>query len=356
MDQASIERVVDVYFNEPGSCSGKTEREGTEGAYVFMGGPNRVDVRGTGLQDWLAPMCQAIPEITDQGDEFTYRAPDGSRWRVCRDRNDWGSEVAMRRLASEVPRLEDLALEPLLVRGLLLGAWLEQGGLVVISGPAGSGKTTVAAAMVRSRLEKFGGRGVTVEHPPELPLDGRWGQGGACRQLAVTYQPPHNEYTGFVGGIRKALRKLPSTPPAVLLVGEVRDAETAAEVLKLALNGVLVVTTVHGLDPAASLARLHSLAADSLPGAASALAEGLRLVTHQRLSLSQDTQGWTRGRYNVRVLVSDGPLSTVAAHVREGRYEALSGVMGTQRTKLDLAQRAGLGAGELMSNLFPERA
>ena len=77
--------------------------------------------------------------------------------------------------------------------------------------------------------------------------------------------------------------------------------------------------------------------------------------THQRLALSQDSEGWKRGRYALRLLASDGPLSTVAAHVREGRFEALAGVMGTQRTKLDIAQKTGMTAGELMSTLFPER-
>ena len=115
-------------------------------------------------------------------------------------------------------------------------------GLILITGPAGSGKSTTLYAIARHILATTPGRSVvSLEDPVEQRISG-------MTQIQIT---PHGELN-YVRAMRSMLRQ----DVQVLLVGEIRDAETAHIVVEAALTGHLIVSTMHSGDPAEAIARL----------------------------------------------------------------------------------------------------
>jgi type IV pilus assembly protein PilB len=158
-----------------------------------------------------------------------------------------GEKVVIRLLTrgDAIPSLSELGLEPDQLE--LLGAALSvPQGLVLITGPTGSGKTNTlysAIAQIRSPQKNI----VTLEDPVEVQLSG-------ITQVGV------NEKTGmtFSRGLRSILRQ----DPDIILVGEVRDGETAELALKASMTGHLVLTTLHTNSAVAALTRLVDMGAE----------------------------------------------------------------------------------------------
>jgi len=200
--------------------------------------------------------------------------PQGGRARVMMDgaRVDLrvsslpashGEKVVIRILdpRSAVRSLDDLGLEPGDAASLmrLLDA---RDGLVLVTGPTGSGKTTTLYAMLRQLADR-GLNVITVEDPVEY-------------RVAGMVQVQVNEKAGltFAAALRSILRQ----DPDVILIGEIRDSETAGIALQAALTGHLVLATLHTADACGAIARLHDLRTDPAK-----LATGLRGVIAQRL-------------------------------------------------------------------------
>lgn len=346
-----LDRIVDIYYLEPVTGAPvESSRTGGQGAYVFYGPPQRADLRDTELAAWVDRLAERIRDQYPHADEFRVEF-EGRTFRGCRDHSGLTTEVALRRLPADVPLLSMLNFDHSTIRQLLEAPWLDRGGLVVFCGLTGQGKSTLAGATVRSRLERYAGRCVTVEDPPELPLEGFFGQ-GACRQLQVDYTSPDPWRRGFAGAMRRAYRKLPATRPAILYVGEVRDNETAVELVKAALNGMLVVTTIHAHDPIAAITRLVTMAEQTLGESASLLVgQALRLVLHHKLVLSAKADGWKRGEFFGQLLYSDADNHPVANLIRTQRYAQLMQVQNFQMSHVRNAGRAGMTAGELMAEI-----
>lgn len=343
-----LDRIVDLYYLEPVTGAPvETARTGGQGAYVYYGPPQRADLRGTELADWVDRLQAKITEQFPAEEDFRIEF-EGRTFRGCRDHSGLTTEVALRRLPKDVPLMSDLNFDHAASRLLLEAPWLNQGGLVMFCGLTGQGKTTLAGATVRTRLERYGGRCVTVEDPAELPLEGFFGE-GACRQLQVNYTAADPWRRGFAGAMRRAYRKLPATRPAMLYVGEVRDNETAVELVKAALNGMLVITTIHAHDPIAAVTRLVTMAEQTLGDSASLLVgQALRLVMHHKLVLSSKSDGWKRGEFFGQLLYSDADNHPVANLIRTQRYAQLMQVQNFQMSHVRNAHRAGMSAGELM--------
>ncbi len=143
---------------------------------------------------------------------------------------------------TETRRLAELGMSDA-VRAELSRMLARSSGLVLVTGPTGSGKTTTLYAALAERSTP-GVKVVTVEDPVEYRLDG-------------VVQLPVNTKAGF--GFANALRAILRHDPDVILVGEMRDAETAEIAVQAALTGHLVLSTLHTTDATGALPRLAEM-------------------------------------------------------------------------------------------------
>lgn len=159
----------------------------------------------------------------------------------------YGEKVAMRILDAEkgVKNLADLDMVPEHLE-MVKKAINSPYGIVLITGPTGSGKSTTLYAML-SEIDREGKNVVSLEDPVEYHVDG-------VNQSQVM---PEIGYT-FASGLRSILRQ----DPDVILVGEIRDKETAALAIQAALTGHLVLSTLHTNNAAGAIPRLIDMGVD----------------------------------------------------------------------------------------------
>lgn len=203
-------------------------------------------------------------------EEFSF-VHDTISYRGSYLKSQKGTVFVLRKLPSTVPNLEDLCLQDSVISAVMNE---ELTGLVLIAGAYGNGKTTTASAIVKARLQKFGGVAVTIEEPTEMPLEGSHGN-GLCYQTSVEN-----------GDWYESMRKTARYAPDIIYLGELRDSETAREALRASINGVYVIATIHADDVTSAIERLHSLCLGHTGGkeeTGSLLANGLACVLHQKL-------------------------------------------------------------------------
>ncbi len=233
-----------------------------------------------------------------------------------------GKIFILRRLPSYIPRIEDLGMPPNIIE-LLTSDRMNNGGLILIAGETGQGKSTTAASSIAYRLKHYGSFCLTIEDPVEMPLQGFYenindvNRRGICFQTSVDSDKVEES-------IKSALRCYPSVSNSILFLGETRDSIMASEVLKIAANGHLVFTTMHGGDLMVSLRRFINLAM-SVPNANETEVKALfssvfRLMIHQKL----ETLPNNRKRIRPQILYSTNPASSVASRLRTGQLELLA--------------------------------
>jgi twitching motility protein PilT len=181
-----------------------------------------------------------IQQFYDTGDlDLAYQDEDLPRFRVNAYRQRGSTSFAFRVIPKRVPTLDELGL-PVGVRRLAA----ERRGLVLVTGATGSGKTTTLAAMIdsinRSRREHI----VTIEDPIEILHPDH-----SC---IVNQREVGLDTDSFGEALRRVLRQDPDT----ILIGELRDAETAQTALQAAESGHLVLSTLHTIDAAETCGRM----------------------------------------------------------------------------------------------------
>lgn len=248
-----------------------------------------------------------------------------------------GIMYMLRRVSKRLPSLHVLGLPEEVKRILLDPRLSESGGLIVISGAHGQGKSTTAASLVVGRVTSNAGFCLTVEDPPEFDLHGDHvsvgGKRGKIIQVAA-------ETDHFASALRDAMRCYPSAKRgSMLFIGEVRDNDTATQTLKAASNGQLVITTVHGSDPISALDRILAFArADMGDSQARAmLAHAMRACIHQSLN---------ENKLTVTALFSRSASSPVGSTLNSGNLRTLSTEMERQQiliARSELSKHLGLG-------------
>lgn len=157
--------------------------------------------------------------------------------------SEYGESIVMRILSPK--RL--IKIEELGIREEIIGQFKKEikkpNGMIIITGPTGSGKTTTLYAILK-RIQKPEIKIITIEDPIEYHLEG----------ISQTQVAPEKGYN-FSNGLRAIVRQ----DPDIILVGEIRDYETAKIALQAALTGHLVLTTLHTNDAAGTIIRLQSL-------------------------------------------------------------------------------------------------
>lgn len=201
----------------------------------------------------------------------------GDNWRGHRDdRVVDGTWVRFRKMHRVAPTLETIPTRlPDAAQRFLLDPRHAAGGLILISGPTGSGKSTTAAATVVSRLIEFKGYAHTVEQPVEHPLNG-WHKRGYCTQTQVK----EAEAGSWERALQGVLRSQAVGTPSMLFIGEIREDGAAKEALRAAGNGFLVICTSFATDMATAV---QSFADRIEKGQVEMFSQLLRGVVFQRL-------------------------------------------------------------------------
>ncbi len=202
-------------------------------------------------------------QIVQEG-HFSSRLPDRRvDYRVSFAPSVYGQKLVIRLLdAKSAPlRADQLKLPPWMAEQLIRATEMES-GVVLVCGPTGSGKTTTLYAVLRS-LDVGQRNVITIEDPVEIQLPG------------VTQLPVNDDQGNtFANLLRSVLRQ----DPDVILVGEIRDPETAKTAMQAAITGHLVFSTLHTRDTVGTIFRLLDLGVEPYM-----LAQGLQLVLAQRL-------------------------------------------------------------------------
>jgi twitching motility protein PilT len=199
-----------------------------------------------------------------------------ARFRCNVGADRYGLTLAARKLPTKIPTPEDLRLP----RSVTDFKHLDR-GMVLVTGPTGSGKSTTLAAILNQICKEQDRHLITLEDPIEfvLPQDGK---------STVHQRELGGSFTTFSGGLRQALRQ----DPDIVLVGELRDIETMRTAVMAAETGHLVFGTLHTYDAASTIARLvNSFPADEQEQIRAQLAYILKGIVSQTLLVHSSGRG-----------------------------------------------------------------
>ena len=246
--------------------------------------------------------AERLQRFRETGDlDIAYQEEDLPRFRVNAYRQRGAISFAFRVIPRQVPTLEQLGLPPV-VRTLAE----EHRGLILVTGATGSGKTTTLAAMIDHMNKTRSQHVITIEDPIEVLHPDQ--------ECIVNQREIGLDTTDFGQALRRALRQ----DPDVILIGELRDAETAQTALQAAEPGHLVLSTLHTIDAAETVGRMVEFFPPEKQEVIRAILAGvLRGVVSQRLLPKLDG-----GRVAaVEVMVMNARIADL---IREGRADEIT--------------------------------
>ena len=199
--------------------------------------------------------------------DFSYSVQGLARFRVNCFHQDRGVGAAFRTIPADVWTLEDIGAPPSFKEIINIPR-----GLILVTGPTGSGKSTTLAAMVNHLNETVNGHILTIEDPIEFLH--------TPRKCLINQREVHRDTHGFNQALRAALRE----DPDIILVGEMRDIETVRLALTAAETGHIVFATLHTSSAAKTIDRVIDVfPAGEKDMVRSMLSESLRAVIAQTL-------------------------------------------------------------------------
>src|SRR5246127_3108764 len=248
----------------------------------------------------------------EHGDlDFAYQMDEHSRFRTNYFKQSDGYAAAFRLIPTKISSLEELGV-PVVIKKF---AYL-RGGLVLVTGPTGSGKTTTQAALIDFINQNFSRHVVTIEEPIEFVHENK--------RSIVTQREVPTDSISFPAGLKAALRQ----DTDIVLIGEMRDLETISLALTAAETGLLVIGTLHTNNARKTVDRMiDAFPADRQAQARAMLANSLRGVVAQLLLKRSDRPG--------RIAVNEILIATpaVAAIIREGATQKLQDVIVSGRAQ-----------------------
>ena len=242
----------------------------------------------------------------ERGDlDFAYQMDADSRFRTNYFKQSDGYAAAFRLIPTKILSLEQLGV-PVVIKEF---AYL-RGGLVLVTGPTGSGKTTTQAALIDFINQNFSKHVVTIEEPIEFVHD--------SKRSIITQREVPGDSISFAAGLKASLRE----DTDIVLIGEMRDLETISLALTAAETGLLVIGTLHTNNARKTVDRMiDAFPADRQAQARAMLANSLRGVVAQLLLKRSDRPG--------RIAVNEILIASaaVAAIIREGATQKLQDVI-----------------------------
>ncbi len=268
--------------------------------------------------------------------DFSFEIPNLARFRVNAFNHNRGSGAVFRTIPSKILTLEQLNCPPIFKE-----ICNTPRGIVLVTGPTGSGKSTTLAAMVDYINENEMGHILTVEDPIEFVH--------TSKKCLINQREVGPHTLSFQNALRSALRE----DPDVILVGEMRDLETIRLALSAAETGHLVFGTLHTSSAAKTVDRI----VDVFPAAEkemvrSMLSESLRSVISQTLCKTKDEQGRVAaheimiGTPAIRNLIRENKVAQMYSAIQTGQN---IGMQTLDQNLQDLVRRNVISANEARS-------
>jgi twitching motility protein PilT len=265
--------------------------------------------------------------------DFSFEIPNLARFRVNAFNHNRGSGAVFRTIPSKILTLDELNCPPIFKE-----ICNTPRGIVLVTGPTGSGKSTTLAAMVDYINENEMGHILTVEDPIEFVHQ--------SKKCLINQREVGPHTLSFQNALRSALRE----DPDVILVGEMRDLETIRLALSAAETGHLVFGTLHTSSAAKTVDRI----VDVFPAAEkemvrSMLSESLRSVISQTLCKTKDEQGRVAaheimiGTPAIRNLIRENKVAQMYSAIQTGQN---IGMQTLDQNLQDLVRRNVISANE----------
>jgi twitching motility protein PilT len=264
--------------------------------------------------------------------DFSFEIPGLARFRVNAFNHARGAGAVFRTIPSKILTLEDLRCPPIFKELADTPR-----GLILVTGPTGSGKSTTLAAMINHKNDTEFGHVLTIEDPIEFVH--------APKKCLINQREVHRDTLGFSEALRSALREDPDT----ILVGEMRDLETIRLALTAAETGHLVFGTLHTSSAAKTIDRI----VDVFPAAEkemvrAMLSEGLRAVISQTL-LKKKGGGRIAaheimiGTPAIRNLIRENKIAQMYSSIQTGQKE---GMQTLEQCLRDMVKRGAIDVNE----------